>query len=122
MSKMGFQENLKEAMYIQDCTTKELSVRTGISVDTISSYLKKNGSIPTADKAVRIAEALQVTVEFLVNGFNSPAIPLAPKASVQPAPDPLMKELASRMSAFSRADVQVVKAVVKALSEKYEAV
>ena len=109
-------------MYIQDCTTKELSVRTGISVDTISSYLKKNGSIPTADKAVRIAEALQVTVEFLVNGFNPTAIPPAPKASVQSAPDPLMKELASRMSAFSRADVQVVKAVVKALSEKYGAV
>lgn len=97
-------------------------MRTGISVDTISSYLKKNGSIPTADKAVRIAEALQVTVEFLVNGFNASVIPSAPKAPIQPPPDPLLKELASRLSTFSRSDVQVVKAVVKALAEKYETV
>lgn len=119
---MGFQENLKEAMYIQDCTTKELSVRTGLSVDTISSYLKTNGSIPTADKAVRIAEALQVTVEFLVNGFNSSIITPVPKTSGQPVSDPLLKEFQKALATFSRSDVQVVKAVVKALSEKYEAV
>ena len=115
---MGFQENLKEAMYIQGCTTKELSLRTGINVDTISSYLKKNGSIPTADKAVRLAKALEVTVEFLVDGFSSPQR-AAPAAQLPLPANPLVKELITRMSAFSRSDVQAVNAVVKALSEKY---
>ena len=109
---MGFQENLKEAMYIHGCTTKELSQKTGINADTISSYLKTNGSVPTADKAVRIAQALQVTVEFLVNGFNAPAVP--------PAADPLLRDIVVKLSSFSRSDVQAVSAVVKALAVRYE--
>ena len=117
---MGFQENLKEAMYIHGCTTKELSQKTGINADTISSYLKTNGSVPTADKAVRIAQALNVTVEFLVNGFNVPAMPSMPKASSHTHADPLLDDMVTKLSSFSRSDVQAVNAVVKALSERYE--
>lgn len=117
---MGFQENLKEAMYIHGCTTKELALKTGINADTISSYLKKNGSLPTVDKAVRIAGALHVTVEFLVDGFNVPAKAAVLEASFPHIVDPLLKELMLKLSAFSRADVQAVGAVVKALAEKYD--
>lgn len=108
---MGFQENLKEAMYIQGCTTKELSRKTGINAGTISSYLKTKGAIPPVDKAVRMAEALQVTVEFLVNGFNSPVPPIP----VNPA----LEELVKVLSTFSHSDIQAVNVIVKALSEKY---
>ncbi len=72
---MTFAENLREAIKISAITTKELADKTGINEHTISSYLKTNGSIPTADKAVKIARALNTTVEFLVTGFeknNSP--------------------------------------------------
>lgn len=68
---MTFAENLREVIKITDMTTKELADKTGINENTISSYLKTNGSIPTADKAVKIAEALNTTVEFLVTGFET---------------------------------------------------
>ena len=90
---------------------KELSQKTGINADTISSYLKKNGSTPPADKAVRLAEALQVTVEFLVNGFNSPVPPIPG--------NPALEELVKVLSTFSHSDIQAIGVIVKALSEKY---
>ncbi len=111
MLLMDFQENLKEAMYIQGCTTKELSQKTGINAGTISSYLKTNGAVPPVDKAVKMAEALQVTVEFLVNGFKGPALPFP----VNPA----LEELVKVLSTFSHSDIQAVNTIVKALSEKY---
>ena len=38
----------------------------------IENYLRENASIPSADKAVRIAQVLGVTVEYLVTGTDSP--------------------------------------------------
>lgn len=66
---MSFSENLRELIKICVITTKELATQTGINENTIS-YLKTNGSIPTADKAVEIAKALHTSVEFLVTGFE----------------------------------------------------
>ena len=68
---MGFRENLKDELIYQDITVKELSSRTGISKHTIDHYLTKNGSQPQAELAVKIAQALNVTVESLVLGKNS---------------------------------------------------
>lgn len=68
---MSFGENLREAMKISKITTKELADKTGINENTISSYLKTNASIPTADKAVKIAKALNTSVEFLTEGFET---------------------------------------------------
>lgn len=67
---MSFRKNLKESMKVCNVTTKELSVKTGINENTISSYLKNDGAQPTAEKAVKIAEALNTSVEFLVTGFE----------------------------------------------------
>lgn len=67
---MTFNENLKELMIAMNITTKELSLKTGIKKDTISSYLKTNSSIPPADKALKIATELNTSVEFLVTGFE----------------------------------------------------
>jgi transcriptional regulator with XRE-family HTH domain len=47
---------------------KELAAQTGISLKTIENYLKQASSMPSADKAVRIARALGVSVEYLVTG------------------------------------------------------
>ena len=50
---------------------KELSIRTGLSLKTIENYVKKDSSVPSADRAVLIAQALGVTVEYLVTGKKS---------------------------------------------------
>ena len=65
---MSFRENLKDELTYQDMTVKELANKTGISKHTIDHYLTTNGSQPQAELAVKIAKALNVSVEYLVLG------------------------------------------------------
>ena len=69
---MGFNENLKGELEYRGMPVKELAHKTGIPKQTIDKYLLSNGSMPPADKAVLIADALEVTVEYLVTGNNKP--------------------------------------------------
>lgn len=68
---MSFNENLKEAMFCKNFTTMQLAGITGINAGTISNYLKTKGSMPPADKALQLAKALDVSVDFLINGFDT---------------------------------------------------
>lgn len=65
---MSFKDNLKDEMEYQGISLKELAFKSGISKGSLSNYLKENYSIPAADIAVKIAAALNVSVEYLVNG------------------------------------------------------
>ena len=65
---MGFNENLKGELEYKGMLVKELAGATGIPKQTIDKYLLSNGTMPPADKAVAIAQALGVTVEYLVIG------------------------------------------------------
>ena len=68
---MGFRENLREALDYSGLEQKELAYKANIKLRSIENYLRENGSVPIADKAVQIAQVLGVTVEYLVTG-NSP--------------------------------------------------
>lgn len=68
---MSFRENLRETLDFVSMEQKELAAKTGLSLKTIENYVKKDSSIPSADKAVLIAQALGVTVEYLVTGKKS---------------------------------------------------
>ena len=102
---MGFRENLKDELTYQDITVKELSDRTGISKHTIDHYLTKNGSQPQAELAVKIAQALNVSVESLVLG----------KKFATPKKDRNIQELSSKLSALSDKDYDFVKRIVNLL-------
>jgi len=66
---MSFGENLRYALDLVGLKRVDLSRKTGISIKSIENYLKKNSStLPTADYAVKMAQVLGVTVEYLVNG------------------------------------------------------
>ena len=65
---MSFRENLKDELSYQDITVKELSFKTGINKRTLDNYLRENESQPTVENAVKIAQALGVTTEYLVTG------------------------------------------------------
>ena len=65
---MGFKENLKSELAYQDMMVKELAEKTGISRHTLDNYLNVRERMPTADVAVKIAQALGVTVEYLILG------------------------------------------------------
>lgn len=66
----NFHDNLKEAMAIKGMTTKVLAAKTGLKEGTISNYLKTKGSLPNIETGLKIAEALGVSVKFLVTGFE----------------------------------------------------
>ena len=68
---MSFRDNLREVIDFCGIEQKELAYKAKISLRNIENYLRENASIPSADKAVQIAEVLGVTVEYLVNGVDS---------------------------------------------------
>ena len=67
---MGFKENLKDELKFQGVLVKELSEKTGIPKGTIDHYLAEKNTAPIAENAVKIAQALNVSVEYLVMGKN----------------------------------------------------
>lgn len=68
---MSFKENLKAELEYQGLQIKELAAKCGISRNTLANYLTGHNSLPTADNAVKIAQALGVSVEYLMTGTTS---------------------------------------------------
>ena len=64
----NFRENLRAELDYLGLTVKELSLKTGIAKGTLDCYLGVRASMPPADIATKIANALGVTVEYLVTG------------------------------------------------------
>ena len=65
---MGFKENLKSELQYNGILVKELSFKTGIKKQTIDNYLSSHNAMPSAEAAVKIAKALNTTVEYLITG------------------------------------------------------
>lgn len=65
-----FRSNLRSELDYLGLTVKELSLKTGIAKGTLDCYLGARASMPPADIAVKIANSLGVTVEYLVTGKN----------------------------------------------------
>ena len=111
---MGFKENLKSELSFQDMMVKELADKTGINKCTLDNYLREKHSAPTAENALKIAKALDVSVEYLITGENSSAEqPLTPEQKTalnlyrklnafnRQTINELLHSLVSRQSAFS---------------------
>ena len=64
-----FWDNVKELLDIKNLTQKELSALTGINLGTLKNQICRN-VIPDAVEAVKIAQALNTTVEFLVTSID----------------------------------------------------
>jgi len=64
----NFRKILRDELDYQGLTVKELAAKSAVAKGAIDSYLGKQASMPPADTAVRLAAALGVTVEYLVNG------------------------------------------------------
>lgn len=63
-----FSDRLKEEIEYLGLTRKELAFRSNVKIRALDMYLGSQGSMPPADVAVRLAKALNVTVEYLVTG------------------------------------------------------
>ncbi len=112
---MSFNENLKEAMYCKNITTIQLAALTDINSGTISNYLKTKGSMPPADKALKLAKALDVSVDFLVNGFDTKT-----ESSIQQK-SPFSIEvfkIAQKMNGLNREELAVITSMIELLKKK----
>jgi transcriptional regulator with XRE-family HTH domain len=67
---MGFKENLKAELLYSGMLVKELAAKAGLKKHTVDNYLSVRGRMPSADVAVRIADVLGVSVEYLIKGFE----------------------------------------------------
>lgn len=83
VNTMGFKENLKAELSYKNMLVKELSVKTGISRRTLDNYLRDSPASPTVENAVKIARALDVSVEYLVTGTLSPNADGIPSAETR---------------------------------------
>ena len=112
---MSFNENLKEAMYCKDITTFQLASVSGINSGTISNYLKTKGSMPPADKALKLAKALDVSVDFLVNGFEEKT-----ESSIQqksPFPIEVFK-IAQKMNGLEKDELTIISSIIDLLKKR----
>ncbi|MCL2293883.1 MAG: helix-turn-helix domain-containing protein [Spirochaetes bacterium] len=66
--EIEFRKNLRSELDYHGLTVKELSAKSGIVKGTLDCYLGARASMPPADIAVKIANALGVSVEYLVTG------------------------------------------------------
>ena len=105
---MSFRDNLRETLDFLGMEQKELSAKTGISLKTIENYVKKDSSLPTADKAVLIAQALGVTVEYLINGEK----PKKPNISLI---NPQHKEVIELLPKLNKYNYDVLSSLAKTL-------
>ncbi len=75
---MSFWENVEKELIYLGMTKKELSKKTKINLQSLHKSFERKSSV-TAENAVKIAQALGVTVEYLVTGKNPSPQKSAPK-------------------------------------------
>jgi len=111
---MGFKENLKEQLKFTGMHVKELAALSGVKKQTIDSYLNKNSCKPSANAAVAIAQALGVSVEYLVTGKE-----IKQKTVQYPAEARIVAELTAQMEDKNRRmAVTVIKSIKKQEDEE----
>ena len=86
---------------------KELAERTGISKRAIDHYLAEKFTEPTAETAVKIAQVLGVSVEYLVTGKEAPV-----PATIKPE----IIEIIQEMNHLPTSDIAFTKEMVHRLT------
>lgn len=64
---MSFIERLDELIDLRDTTRQAVAKHAGLAKSTISDWAR-TGALPRADVAIRIAEYLNTSVEYLITG------------------------------------------------------
>lgn len=106
---MGFKENLKEELSYQGLMIKELAAKAGLNQRSVSNYLRENSSIPAADVAVKIARALGVSVEYLVEGYPPPIYSTSTATNKY---TPTIRDIAEKLSKMNEHDLAFIQTVI----------
>jgi transcriptional regulator with XRE-family HTH domain len=104
---MLFWENVEYIREYKNMTRKELSLKADFSLTSISTGIARQ-SMPAVDVAVRIAQALGVTVEYLVTGKDPQETSLSPES----------RKLISLFSALSKPEKDAFLSLLEVLSAR----
>jgi len=110
---MGFRENLKAELAYSDMRVKELAKLSGVKKQTIDSYLRENGYIPSVETAVCIARSLGVSVEYLVTGDE-----IKTKNTQYPIEARLVADITAKLNEKNRKMVVTIVESIKKQEEK----
>ena len=108
---MGFRENLKDELKYQGILVKELADKSGVPKGTIDHYLAEKNTEPIAENAVRIAQALNVSVEYLVTGENS----ISKDANTQFSPQ--IRILATKLSKMNDKQLHLIQELINVIEK-----
>lgn len=112
-----FRDNLKEQIEYKGMIIKELAAKSGISKRTIDTYVDSRGVVPNAEIAVRLAEALDTSVEYLVKGFESKRKLDLPKSEGDTCEK--YKKIISDLNRIPAEFLPVIEAMVHAAAKKF---
>lgn len=111
---MDFRDRLREQIDFLGLLDKEVAARAGISKRAIDSYVGSRGCMPSADIAVRIAQVLGVSVEYLITGKNT--VPNEILSTINKNENPTQKEEQKLLRTFTELSQKDKKTVI-ALAE-----
>lgn len=111
-----FRDNLKEQIEYKGMIIKELAAKTGISKRTIDTYVDSRAVIPNAEIAVKLAEALDTSVEFLVKGTEPKSSPDVPQN--EPVNYKKYKKILDDLSSVPKEYLPALEAMIHAAAKK----
>jgi transcriptional regulator with XRE-family HTH domain len=109
---MGFGENLKCELEYAGISVKELATLSGVKQKTIESYVGPRAYTPSVEVAFSIAQALHVSIEYLMTGKEGRADHPLTALPVE------IQETARILMRLSRRERGAVLALVKGLRER----
>ena len=108
---MDFWKRVEEELEFQGKTKKELALLTNIKEQTLHKAFER-GSTPSAETALKIAKALNVSIEFLITG-KEPS-----EASENQRLDPQIKQLITKLNHFTPKQKKVIFDMADVIEQK----
>lgn len=113
---MNFWEKVDQERELKNLTRKELAHIAKFSLNSISTGIARN-SIPAADVALRIANALGTTVECLMGQKNSQQATPPPPPIISAKKEALYKKYRNFIEDFDKLSLENQKAIIQIVTQ-----
>ena len=110
---MTFNQRLKDLIKEKNLLQKEFAAKAGVKKRALDMYLGAQTSMPPADIAVKIAKALDTTVEYLVTGEGAGLILENPKVNDGPE-----TRILNKLEILDNIDKTIVENLIDSLIDK----
>ena len=109
---MTFNQRLKDLIKEKNLLQKEFAAKAGIKKRALDMYLGSRNSLPNVDLGVKIAKALDTTVEYMVTGEEPALILENPKVNTD------YTRLINKLAILDDIDKTIVETLIDSLIDK----